>query len=394
MVDTAASRVARDETKHRLVHLKKGAVELPRQIPTSRTSLSHFLVGGFRIRWLICVVACLVVGSLPGVLVRASEPPESGRATGTGFFVGNSGHVLTNHHVVEGCSRVEGDVAGSKQVLNIVASDQLNDLAVLSGAESITDGAVFRDGRSIRPGDEVFIVGYPMQSILSGVSITTGIVSSLTGLSSNTSQMQISAPVQPGNSGSPALDKYGNVVGVVVAKLDAVKVATRTGDIPQNINFAINGTIVKTFLDAHNISYEMRRTSKVLTGAEIAAQANGYTLPIRCLRGTLSDKVDSELVMEKLHHVAAIKVMDDLYPTWRTIINHPAYQKWLANQREDYQKLMATTWNPRVVYDSITSFDKDIRRYVEESKNKSAQSKLDEMLKRLKIPPMERPPSP
>ena len=59
------------------------------------------------------------------------------------------------------------------------------------------------------------------------------------GLLDDISQLQISAPIQPGNSGGPLLDEYGNVAGVVVAKLRALAVAKATGDIPQNVNFAV-----------------------------------------------------------------------------------------------------------------------------------------------------------
>jgi hypothetical protein len=64
------------------------------------------------------------------------------------------------------------------------------------------------------------------------------------------------APVQPGNSGGPVLDRSGNVVGVVESKLDAIKAAVITGDIPQNVNFAVHSEIVTSFLDSYALRYD------------------------------------------------------------------------------------------------------------------------------------------
>lgn len=98
--------------------------------------------------------------------------------------------------------------------------------------------------------------------------------------------MQISAPVQLGNSGGPLLDKFGNVVGVVVSKLDAKKFADAIGDIPQNINFAIKGTVVKSFLDTHGIDYQTASSSSWTknNGEEITAKAGEFTVPIECYK--------------------------------------------------------------------------------------------------------------
>jgi S1-C subfamily serine protease len=85
--------------------------------------------------------------------------------------------------------------------------------------------------------------------------VSTGILSALAGLKDDVRYIQISAPVQPGTSGGPLLDNNGHVVGVVVAKLDALKMAELTGDVPQNINFAVHWTELKDFLDENAIQY-------------------------------------------------------------------------------------------------------------------------------------------
>ncbi|MBT5861197.1 MAG: trypsin-like serine protease [Alphaproteobacteria bacterium] len=168
-------------------------------------------------------------------------------ATGTGFVITDDGHVITNNHVIAGCSAVRVRT-GSQQTVDaeVRAAEPDSDLALLMAPDlRVADTAAFRAGRGIRPADDVVVIGYPLfgaELVTSTEAIvTTGAVSALAGPGDDRRIMQITAPVQPGNSGGPLLDGAGNVVGVVVAKLDAILVAEAIGDIPQNVNFAIQG---------------------------------------------------------------------------------------------------------------------------------------------------------
>src|SRR4051794_27113692 len=96
--------------------------------------------------------------------------------------------------------------------------------------------------------------------------------------------MQISAPVQPGNSGGPVLDRSGNVVGVVVSKLDAIKAALITGDIPQNVNFAIHSSILTSLMDSYAINYDVAPTELDKPIADIVAAALPAVVVIECTR--------------------------------------------------------------------------------------------------------------
>ena len=96
--------------------------------------------------------------------------------------------------------------------------------------------------------------------------------------------IQITAPVQPGNSGGPVLDGSGNVIGVVVARLNALKLAERTGRLPQNVNFAISGKAARAFLQAHKVPFERARSDGVLSSVDIAARARGFTVSVECQR--------------------------------------------------------------------------------------------------------------
>jgi len=92
----------------------------------------------------------------------------------------------------------------------------------------------------------------------------------------------MTAPVQPGNSGGPMLDMAGNVVGVIVSKLNALGIAKETGDIPQNINFAVQGSIARLFLEAQGLRVTERSSASSLVVGDVVDNARGYTFQVEC----------------------------------------------------------------------------------------------------------------
>lgn len=220
--------------------------------------------------------------------VARSAPPESQKSrkegsSGSGFYINDNGFILTNHHVIDGCEQLFEVGNGNKTPLRIIASDSANDLAILKSDRDVKNYARFRSGKGIRPGDDVTVVGFPLKGLLSSSATSTfGSVNALAGLGNDSRLFQISAPVQPGNSGGPVLDNSGNIVGVVVAKLNAVAIAQVTGDIPQNINFAINGAVAKAFLDAHGIDYEVAVSASAMPRTGVAERGIALTIPISC----------------------------------------------------------------------------------------------------------------
>jgi hypothetical protein len=104
----------------------------------------------------------------------------------------------------------------------------------------------------------------------------------MSGLQGDAVNMQISAPVQPGNSGGPAVNEFGEVVGVVVAKLNAMRLADVTGDIPQNVNFAVRGELVKLFLTQNDVEFEIGNSDQKLSGVDLAEKAKAFTVLISC----------------------------------------------------------------------------------------------------------------
>jgi S1-C subfamily serine protease len=219
---------------------------------------------------------------------KQSAPPASKSVkakSGTGFVVSANGHIVTNNHVIDGCSDLKGNLTGeAAMVLRVVSSDANNDLALLQAPSTATfkEFARIRD-RSIRSGDSVVAIGFPFHGLLtSDFTVTTGIVSSLSGMRNDSRFLQISAPVQPGNSGGPLFDTTGQIVGVVTGKLDGLRVAVATGSIPENINFAIKTGALRDFLDNSVVPYQTAEPKSELKTTDIAGNARPYTMLISC----------------------------------------------------------------------------------------------------------------
>jgi S1-C subfamily serine protease len=218
--------------------------------------------------------------------VEQQAPNANARAaTGTGFLVAPN-RVLTNHHVIDGCNRVllrapDGRWLGAVPPARV---DTQLDLALLSVPGLPGPTLAFRSGPAVRRGEGVVVFGFPLAGLLSSdPKLTRGEVNGLAGLSDNPIHFQISAEVQPGNSGGPMLDMQGQVIGVVVSKLNAQRVAQRTGDIAQNVNFAVKGEAALAFLRRAGAEVRVAQSiGRDLGAADIGEVAQRSTLFIRC----------------------------------------------------------------------------------------------------------------
>jgi len=228
--------------------------------------------------------------SSSGTVMLKNKPSipsiPSKQATGTAFAVSNDGHALTNHHVIKGC--VEVKVTGRDGDAKVITSDSVNDLALLQLPGKSDDIAKLNpDPDKLRQGEDIIVFGYPLNFVLSsGGNLTLGTISALTGLGNNTNQIQITAPIQAGSSGSPVMDKKGNVVGMVSMMLDDRKMTKATGQVGQNVNFAVNGQTVRAFLDANNVPYKTGGGffSIEKSNADIADEARKWTVLVECWR--------------------------------------------------------------------------------------------------------------
>ncbi len=167
-------------------------------------------------------------------------------SSGTAFFIDLNGHLLTNNHVVEGCSLSKISYKNYNYDAKLVATDKNLDLALLkTEAEPKSFFSFAKD--DAKKLNKVYVAGYPLGKGLSDdLKISSGIVSSLKGFDDNSNEIQIDAPINPGNSGGPIINENGSLVAIAVSGL--------AKDQTEGINFGIKSSAAETFLKANNIN--------------------------------------------------------------------------------------------------------------------------------------------
>lgn len=155
-------------------------------------------------------------------------PTESTLTTssGTGFAISKEGYIATNNHVVEGANTVivkgvDGDFTKEYEA-RVIITDEKNDLAIIKIEhlnDQLQDIPYSLNNNLSNVGEDVFVLGYPLRATMGDeIKLTSGLISSRTGYQGDVTLYQVSAPTQPGNSGGPMIDNYGNIVGIVSAK--------------------------------------------------------------------------------------------------------------------------------------------------------------------------------
>jgi S1-C subfamily serine protease len=224
-------------------------------------------------------ITCRILSAAP--LAPTADKPKKPPAhfTGTAFAVSES-QLLTNQHVVANCFRIR--VEKPQAIAKVIAVDKERDLALLETTARFHDFATFRSNGPTT-GEDLMIAGYPLPGILGqAMSVTKGIVSSVLVSPQARWNFSHTAPTQLGNSGGPIFDAAGNIVGVVVGKLDEIKVAKTTGSLPQNINLGINSKDAIGFLRKAGAEIKVGESKDRMDGVKVASTAAKYTVLVHC----------------------------------------------------------------------------------------------------------------
>ena len=182
-----------------------------------------------------------------------SPIPNKLKYSGTGFMFSSKDYVITNWHVIRGAKNIKVKfLNGEKINAEVILQDSKNDIAFLKlerspqlPASSLRVG----DSSSVKMGDKVFTIGYPAHWVMGqNPKYTEGVVNALSGIKDDPAVFQISAQIQPGNSGGPIFDESGNVIGIAQASLDPQLTTESIGAIPQNVNYAIKSSYISALL--------------------------------------------------------------------------------------------------------------------------------------------------
>ncbi len=189
----------------------------------------------------------------PGKALPAqTAPAQHGKGSGTGFAVSADGTILTCAHVVEGASDIVVVLAdGSSHPAKVVQYSTQTDLAVLKIDAATPAYLQLASAASPKLGDKVFTIGFPAPTMLGNKpKYSEGSVAALSGIEDDAALMQISIPIQPGNSGGPVVDTHGRAVGIVEATAAIANFFKRSGTLPQNVNWAIKADYALPLLAA------------------------------------------------------------------------------------------------------------------------------------------------
>jgi TPR repeat protein len=189
----------------------------------------------------------------PGSGVDVSKPDIAAlrpEVSGTGFFISEDGYLVTNAHVVKDASQVRLVTQHGLIAARVVKLDAANDLAILK-AEGNFPALPVASSRGVKLGATVATVGFPNIGLQGfAPKLAKGEIASLAGAQDDPRHFQISAPIQPGNSGGALVDERGNVIGVVVAKLSQQAALATSGQLAENVNYAVKSSFLLSFLES------------------------------------------------------------------------------------------------------------------------------------------------
>lgn len=213
--------------------------------------------------------------------------PEKSIGMGSGFLISKSGLVVTNYHVVKQKNEIEVVFPEIKKILkaSVALKDENNDLVVLRLSDfnfsKIYSGTIpyfISSSKSVSLGQNVFTLGYPLGEVLGkSAKFSTGAISSLYGIQDDPRVYQISNPIQPGNSGGPLFNKEGELIGIIVASINAKFLYEKADILPQNINFAIKSDYLINLISMLPDGDEVLKRPNKLAGLKLEDQVKMIT---------------------------------------------------------------------------------------------------------------------
>jgi len=194
-------------------------------------------------------------------------------SSGSGFLISKKGLIITNHHVIEGCSMIKAYHEGEEFNSKVIAVDKRNDLAIID--TNISSNYVFSvsdvDAQLL---ENVIVAGYPLgKKVSSAIKATSGTITALAGLGDNYAEFQTDAALNSGNSGGPIINELGNVVGVAVSKIKSEGI--------DSFNFGIKVSTLKVFARSNGINF-VDPNKKIMKKKDLGKLITEATIYLDC----------------------------------------------------------------------------------------------------------------
>lgn len=174
---------------------------------------------------------------------------------GTGFIISTDGIILTACHVIKDCKKISVNQADGSLPARILAKDEENDIAILKVDGLASKTYLPFSKAEPKQGDKISTFGFPHSNIEGrDCKFSSGEISSLIGLGSDKRYLRLNLQISPGNSGGPLLDASNHIIGILTAKLDAIKMFEETGDLPTGVSYAVKSEWILRLLNTNGLS--------------------------------------------------------------------------------------------------------------------------------------------
>ena len=196
-----------------------------------------------------------------------SLPSRQSKSQGTCFAVTPDGGVLTAYHIVENANEIWVTFwKGQPEKAAVEQSAKTVDIALLRINRKVESYLPLASTRSVGAGQHVFTIGFPATPVLGfEPKFTDGSISALSGFRGEASFIQITVPVQPGNSGGPLMNDRGEVLGIITSTAPIAPFLA-SGSLPQNVNWAVKADYAMPLVASQYIQIAPTREEAIKRG--------------------------------------------------------------------------------------------------------------------------------
>lgn len=263
----------------------------------------------------------------------SQETSSENNEWGGSAFALKDSYVATNFHVIENARNinilgVKGDFS-TEYIAEVVTTDKTNDLAILK----ITDSRFSGFGQipysintaTAQVGEDIFVLGYPLTSTMGDeIKLTTGVISSKTGYQGDITLYQISAPIQPGNSGGPLFDASGNIIGIVSAKHSGA----------ENVGYALKASYLSNLVESMISSNILPKNNLIstLSRPNKVKKVDGFVFMVKCSGGEALIQSKTNNLQPDVNNGQAVSINNPYVASYNSASNK--ITKVIANESE------------------------------------------------------------